>query len=103
MACLEAHGKIQRCYLLLDRFNYFRVAMAQTAGPQAGKRIIELSAICCLVVMAAGANNDPGVLFEIPVGRKRHPVGFQRCGIDTHLSFLRGLNHRLSIILDTLL
>ena len=100
VACLKAHCKIQGGHLLLDCFNNFWVAMPQAAGPQAGKCVINFSAIRCLVIMAAGSGNDSWILFEITVCGERHPVGFKRRGIDTHLWFPCILNQLVSIILD---
>jgi hypothetical protein len=43
-------------------------------------------------MMTLGANDDTGLLLVVAVGRKRHPVGFDRCGVGAHGHFLKGLS-----------
>ena len=76
-AGLEAQRVIQCGHLLLHRLDDFRVAVAQPAGPQSGKSIVQFAAVCRVVVVALGADKDSRLFFEIPVSRERHPVGFQ--------------------------
>ena len=62
----------------------FGMAVAQSAGPQSGKCVIDFSAVFGLVIMTFGTNDHPRVLLEITVSRKRHPVGINCCGTGAH-------------------
>ena len=77
-AGLEAHRIIERRDLLLHGLDDLRVAVAYSGRPQTGEQVVDRFAVLGGVVMPFGTRDDPRLLLEVSVCRKRHPVCVDR-------------------------
>ncbi len=87
VAHLEDHRVVECRNLLLHGGDNFRVAVADTRGPETGKRVVEAPTVGRRVMVALGAADDARLLLEIAICREGHPQGIGRDGI--HCAGLR--------------
>ena len=74
MSHLEWRTKIHGLRLLDDGLRDFRMGMTGIHAPQAGGAIKNLASVFCRVVHACGSLQQARTRFELPIGRKWHPV-----------------------------
>jgi hypothetical protein len=77
VAHLEGRRVIHPADLGGDRLRDLLAAMAGVDAPQAGGGIEHLAAVMGGVVHVLGGDEEPRLALELPVGRERHPEGFE--------------------------
>jgi len=81
----ERAGEVERLGLFLDRGDDLRPAVAGIDTPQSRRAVDHAPAIGREIVDSLGAGEEPRRLLELPVGRERHPEGFEIVGLELHV------------------
>ena len=82
MADLEGRRVVELADLIGDRLDDLRPAVAGIDAPQAGGAVQHLAAVGGAVIHALRGDQHARRLLELPVGRERHPEGFEIVGRD---------------------
>ena len=89
MAKLEVRRVIIVQHLVIDRFGDLAAAMASRCAEQGRRSVDDLTTLVVPHIHALGLDDHAGVLLEVTVCGKRHPVGFKRVHIIRHRGLLR--------------
>src|SRR6476660_10298806 len=80
MAELESRRIVERRGFLLDRRHDRFAIMAGIGAPEACRAVDQFAPVAGDIVHVLGADDQARALLEGPVGRERHPIGFEVVG-----------------------
>src|SRR5499426_3343197 len=80
VAELESRRIVERCGFLLDRRHDRFAVVAGIGAPEACTAINQLAPVAGDIMHVLGADDQARALLEGPIGRERHPIGFEVIG-----------------------